>query len=152
MTGRQSPSGINANREQARSYGQWFQRDWLPAWLLAMAIALLSSAAWADNAVPKPVITIENPGECVAPPEVIRRTHMDLLKHQRDKTLREGQRGAKISLNGCIECHASKRNASVLGSNENFCQGCHAYVAVKLDCFECHQPRTGMIKAAGVKP
>ncbi|TRZ65398.1 MAG: Hdr-like menaquinol oxidoreductase cytochrome c subunit [Rhodocyclaceae bacterium] len=116
-------------------------------------IALLCLAAPVSIAgVPKPVLTIENPGECVAPPEVIRRTHMGLLQHQRDKTLREGQRGARISLNACINCHASKSTGSVLGSNENFCQGCHAYVAVKLDCFECHQPRTGIAKATGVKP
>lgn len=116
-------------------------------------IALLGLAApIAVAAVPKPAITIENPGECVAPPEVMRRTHMDLLKHQRDETMHKGQRGAKNSLNACIECHASKKTGSVLGSNENFCQGCHAYVAVKLDCFECHQPKTGMIKTVGAKP
>ncbi|MCX7174717.1 MAG: Hdr-like menaquinol oxidoreductase cytochrome c subunit [Proteobacteria bacterium] len=120
--------------------------------LLVVALAVLAMPAYAGQGVPKPMLTIENPGECVAPPEVIRRTHMDLLKHQRDKTMHEGQRGTKSSLNACIECHASKKTGSVLGGNENFCQGCHAYVAVKLDCFECHQPRTGMIKAAGVKP
>ena len=124
--------------------------------LLLLLVAVMASPAYAGQGVPKPALTIENPGQCVAPPEVIRRTHMDLLKHQRDKTLREGQRGAAgdklASLNACIDCHASKKTGSVLGSNENFCQGCHAYVAVKLDCFECHQPKTGMIKAAGAKP
>ncbi|MDD5175585.1 MAG: hypothetical protein PHQ05_04085 [Sterolibacterium sp.] len=121
-------------------------------WLLATAIAAFSSVTWAEVPVPKPAVTIENPGECVAPLEVIRRTHMDLLKHQRDKTLRYGEHGAKIKLNGCIDCHASKKTGSVLGSQENFCQGCHAYVAVKLDCFECHQPKNGMVKSAGAKP
>jgi hypothetical protein len=28
----------------------------------------------------------------------------------------------------------------VLGEG-GFCQGCHSYAAVTLDCFECHQPR-----------
>ncbi|MEK7738247.1 MAG: Hdr-like menaquinol oxidoreductase cytochrome c subunit [Pseudomonadota bacterium] len=121
---------------------------------LAIVLGLSAWAAVADSGrIPKPIVKIERPGECVAPPEVIRRTHMDLLQHQRDKTVREGQRGAgggkSVSLNGCIDCHASKATGSVLGSNENFCQGCHAYVAVKLDCFECHQPKTGMIKSAG---
>ncbi|TRZ66213.1 MAG: Hdr-like menaquinol oxidoreductase cytochrome c subunit [Rhodocyclaceae bacterium] len=120
--------------------------------LALLALAVLAMPAYAGQGVPKPLVTIEQPGECVAPPEVIRRNHMDLLKHQRDKTLRDGQRGAKTSLNACIECHASKKTGSVLGSNENFCQGCHAYVAVTLDCFECHQPKTGMVKAAGAKP
>ncbi len=118
--------------------------------LLLLFLAALALPVYAGGGhVPKPVVKIEQPGECVAPPEVMRRTHMDLLKHQRDKTLREGQRGAKNSLNGCIDCHASKVSGSVLGSNENFCQGCHAYVAVKLDCFECHQPKTGRVKSAG---
>ncbi|MFA7269640.1 MAG: hypothetical protein WC073_09885 [Sterolibacterium sp.] len=117
-------------------------------------LSLVASLAFAE--VPKPVIAIENPGECVAAPDVMRRTHMDMLKHQRDKTLRFGEHGAKegksVSLRGCIECHASKKTGSVLGSSENFCQGCHSFVAVKLDCFECHQPRTGLVKSAGVMP
>jgi len=118
---------------------------------LAMLAALATPAAFAESGrVPKPVIDIANPGQCIASPEVMRRTHMDLLKHQRDKTLREGERHAKISLNGCIDCHASKNNGSVLGTKENFCQSCHTYAAVKLDCFECHQPKAA--KIAGVKP
>jgi hypothetical protein len=26
----------------------------------------------------------------------------------------------------------------VAASDTNFCQSCHTYAAVKLDCFECH--------------
>jgi hypothetical protein len=99
----------------------------------------------------KPVVEIANPGKCVAPAEEMRRNHMEMLKHQRDRTMRSGIRGEPASLNACIECHASKKTGSVLGSNENFCQSCHSYVAVKLDCFECHQPKAGF-KAAGVRP
>lgn len=118
---------------------------------LLLAFAMLALPALADSArVPKPVIAIANPGQCIASPEVMRRTHMDLLKHQRDKTMHEGERHAKVSLNGCIECHASKTNGSVLGTKDNFCQGCHSYAAVKLDCFECHQPKAA--KIAAIKP
>ena len=99
----------------------------------------------------KPVIEIANPGKCVAPPEEMRRNHMEMLKHQRDLTLREGIRGTKVSLNGCIECHASKKTGSVIGGNDNFCQGCHAYAAVKLDCWDCHQPKAGY-QATGATP
>ena len=99
----------------------------------------------------RPVIEIANPGKCVAPVEEMRRNHMEMLKHQRDRTMRSGIRGEPASLNACIECHASKKTGSVLGSGENFCQGCHSYVAVKLDCFECHQPKA-KFKAAGLKP
>ena len=99
----------------------------------------------------QPAIEIANPGNCVAPVEEMRRNHMEMLRHQRDRTLRQGIRGEAVSLNACIECHASKKTGSVLGANDNFCQGCHSYAAVKLDCFECHQPKAGF-KAAGVKP
>jgi len=106
----------------------------------------------AHAGVPKPSATIESPGtQCVAPPEEMRRNHMEMLKHQRNLTLREGIRGTKVSLNGCIECHASKKTGSVVGGNDNFCQGCHAYAAVKLDCWDCHQPKAGY-QATGAKP
>ncbi len=118
----------------------------LTAWFAA------AGTACAGEGVPKPNIVIENKdGQCVAPPEEMRRNHMEMLKHQRKLTLREGVRGSKVSLNGCIECHASKKTGSVIGSDDNFCQTCHAYAAVKLDCWDCHQPKAGH-KATGAKP
>ncbi len=120
-------------------------------YLLLAALVAAAGFAFAGE-VPKPVVTIENPGQCIRPVDEMRRNHMEMLKHQRDLTLRQGVRGAKVSLNACIECHASKKTGSVLGSDENFCQTCHSYMAVKLDCFECHQPKTGMAKAGAVKP
>jgi DnaJ-class molecular chaperone len=117
--------------------------------LLAAALALPVQA----GEVPKPAVKIENPGSCIRPAEEMRRTHMDLLKHQRNLTMREGVRGGakSASLNGCIECHASKATGSVRGSKEAFCQGCHEYAAVSTDCWDCHQPKTGY-KATGAKP
>jgi hypothetical protein len=79
--------------------------------------------------------------KCVKDEAYMRRNHMDMLKHQRDETMRKGIRTTQYSLKNCIECHASKKNNSVIGSNENFCQSCHSYVAVKLDCFECHSSK-----------
>ena len=117
---------------------------------IALALPLLQAAHAGE--VPKPSAAIESPGtQCVAPPAEIRRNHMEMLKHQRDLTLREGIRGTKVSLNGCIACHASKKTGSVIGNNDNFCQGCHAYAAVKLDCWDCHQPKAGY-QATGAKP
>ena len=46
-------------------------------------------------------------GSSGAPPEVMRRTHMEMLKHQRDETVHGGVRGARASLVGCVDCHAS---------------------------------------------
>ncbi|MBS4097161.1 MAG: hypothetical protein KGZ83_10055 [Sulfuricella sp.] len=79
--------------------------------------------------------------KCVRETEFMRRNHMDLLKHQRNDTMRKGIRTTQFSLKGCIDCHASPVNNSVIGTNDNFCQGCHSYAAVKLDCFECHSSK-----------
>lgn len=116
-----------------------------------VAVSPAPTFAGEGGRTPQPVIEIANPGKCVAPVEEMRRNHMEMLKHQRDRTLRQGIRGEPTSLNACIECHASKTTGSVLGGKENFCQSCHSYVAVKLDCFECHQAKA-KFKAAGLKP
>lgn len=79
---------------------------------------------------------------CVAPTEIMRRNHMDFLKHERDETVREGIRGAKFSLSGCVDCHAStdeKGKSVPVTDKGEFCQTCHGYVAVELPCFQCHR-------------
>jgi hypothetical protein len=103
---------------------------------------LISGAVHAGEAstsrVAQPVIEAARGGQCVADPAFMRRNHMVLLKHQRDDTLRGGIRTGQYSLKACIDCHASKTTNSVAASDTNFCQSCHTYAAVKLDCFECH--------------
>jgi hypothetical protein len=118
--------------------------------LLIGVLPWLTFAVQAAEGVPKPAIKIATEGKCIAPTEEMRRNHMDMLKHTRDKTMRQGIRGEKASLNECIGCHASKSTGSVLGK-DHFCESCHAYAAVKLDCWDCHQPKAGY-KATGVKP
>ncbi len=88
-----------------------------------------------------PVIEPARSGVCVEPPDVMRRNHFEYLKHQRDETVHGGIRGAKYSLKTCINCHASSVTNSVAVAKENFCVSCHNYVAVKIDCFECHSSR-----------
>jgi len=108
---------------------------------VALAAMALNVALGADADMPKPAIVIADPASrCIAPNDVMRRTHMNLLKHQRDRTLRQGIRGEKASLNACVACHASKTGGSVLGT-DGFCQSCHSYAAIKLDCFECHSAK-----------
>jgi hypothetical protein len=91
-------------------------------------------------------------GKCVQDEEFMRRNHMVLLKHQRDETMHKGIRTTKYSLKSCVDCHASPKNNSVIGTNDNFCQGCHSYAAVKLDCFECHssKPKAATNAPAGI--
>ncbi len=77
--------------------------------LLAALAAGAVLAADPAGRTPRPVVEKAAAGtQCVAPPEVMRRSHMDFLKHQRDDTVHGGIRGAKFSLKGCIECHASQ--------------------------------------------
>jgi hypothetical protein len=118
--------------------------------IIGALLALMTVPAAAE--VPQPDIVIANKdSKCIAPLGEMRRNHMKMLKHQRELTLREGILGAKVSLRGCIECHANKTNDSVIGSDKNFCQTCHDYVAVKLDCWECHQPKANY-QATGAMP
>ncbi len=119
--------------------------------LVGLAAALLLTPLLAAAGTPMPQLKIENPGSCIAPVPEMRRNHMEMLKHTRDRTMRQGIRGEKASLNECINCHASKTTGSVLGPG-GFCQECHAYAAVKLDCWDCHQPKAGNPQAVGVKP
>jgi hypothetical protein len=100
-----------------------------------------------------PVLDRARSGPCVEDPAVMRRTHMDLLRHGRDDTVHHGVRDRKQAFAGCVDCHASRSDGKVIGSERHFCQGCHAYAAVKLDCFECHSPNAReAAKIAGVAP
>lgn len=108
---------------------------------VAAAALLAASCAGAfaqDTRTPRPVIEPAQGGECVADPAFMRRNHMELLKHQRNDTVRAGDRAGKFSLQACIQCHASVKTNSVVQAETNFCVSCHSYAAVKIDCFECH--------------
>lgn len=114
--------------------------------LLALVFLLLVNAAIfaaetvtpTQGRVPKPVLEAGKGDQCVAETEWMRKNHMTLLLHRRDETVHKGIRTKQFSLQNCIECHASQKTNSVIGSNQNFCQSCHSYTAVKMDCFECH--------------
>ena len=117
--------------------------------LLALAGAALAVSADGVNVsrvpVPKPAIPAAAGEKCVEDTATMRRDHMEMLLHQRDRTVHDGVRTTRHSLANCVNCHASKETGRVTGSKDAFCEGCHAYAAVKLDCFECH---TDKAKAA----
>mgnify|MGYP003702300295 len=78
---------------------------------------------------------------CVEPTEFMRRNHMEVIKHQRDETVHNGIRSTKHSLAGCIDCHVSTGPDSLpvpVDSDGQFCNDCHAFAAVRLNCFDCH--------------
>ncbi len=117
---------------------------------LSACLALASAAlAFASDRVPKPVINIDKPGKCVEDTATMRREHPDMLKHQRDLTVHEGIRTREHSLKECVGCHASRKTGSVLGEN-GFCQSCHDYASVRLDCFGCHASKPKLTN--GAKP
>ena len=90
--------------------------------------------------VPRPVHAEGQGDKCVEPTEEMRRNHMEKILHQRDKTMHQGIRTTQYSLKNCIDCHADPKTNSVLGK-DGFCESCHRYAAVQIDCFSCHNPQ-----------
>ena len=105
---------------------------------LVAALLLAGSAAGLAALAAGPSLDPARAGPCVEDPKLMRRSHPDFLKHGRDDTVRKGIRGIRHSLAACVDCHASRADGRVLGSERHFCQGCHTYAAVKVDCFDCH--------------
>jgi hypothetical protein len=114
----------------------------------AAALLLAGSAAGVVAAAAGPALDAARAGPCVEDPKVMRRSHPDFLKHDRDDTVRRGVRTLKHSLSSCVDCHANASDNRVLGSDRHFCQGCHAYAAVKVDCFDCHASTARPAKTA----
>jgi hypothetical protein len=116
-----------------------------------MRLAVLVLAVWACSATAAsllPPIERATRGEhCVEPASVMRREHMNLLRHQRDETVHGGIRGAKYSLKDCVACHASAKTGSVAAGDGDFCVSCHRYAAVQVDCFECHTGKPPTVAA-----
>ncbi len=125
---------------------------WIRTVLMALAVVLANSGAWAagGGGTPRPVIEPANAGSvCVETTETMRRRHPEFLKHQRDETVHGGVRGAKHSLKACVDCHASVKTSSVAKAETNFCVSCHNYAAVKIDCFECHTSQSSKLARQG---
>ncbi|NQV82410.1 MAG: Hdr-like menaquinol oxidoreductase cytochrome c subunit [Rhodospirillales bacterium] len=126
---------------------------WLPKLSLNFVLAAVFVIGLAAGLVTAPVeaaeggrVFVPSPpkgkgNQCVRDTAFMRANHMNLLLHQRDETMRKGVRTKQYSLKECIACHAVPGNDGQPVSYEdpkNFCRSCHDYVAVKLDCFECH--------------
>lgn len=110
--------------------------------LVPALLALTLSAPALAGGVPKPDIPKAVKGEqCVEDTAVMRRNHMDYLRHHRDDALREGIRTEKYSLKACLDCHVEPAGSTQAAQGEHFCKSCHAYAAVHVDCFECHNTR-----------
>lgn len=115
--------------------------------VLALCLSAPAIAAGSGR-VPLPSLPAAKGEQCVEDTDVMRRRHMDFLMFHRDKTLREGIRTPKHSLKACLGCHAAGE-----GQDQPFCKSCHAYVGVKLDCFECHtnQPERSSVQKSATE-
>lgn len=124
--------------------------------LVAMVIAFLvtatlsiSPALAGDSLLPS---YPQGKGEqCVEDTGVMRRRHFEFILHQRDDTMHKGIRTKQHSLKNCISCHASKNDAGEylpINAPGQFCESCHSYAAVTIDCFECHRTTPGDAAAA----
>jgi hypothetical protein len=111
----------------------------LIASLVVLCCCCASAGATESYGMPK--LDIGKGGQCVEEPQWMRKNHMQVLLQQRNETVHKGIRDGKYSLKNCIECHASLRDDSVIGRADSFCEGCHRYEAVKIDCFECHSSK-----------
>jgi len=124
-------------RARRRATGLAFVLGCVLCGVLGGALPAIAAEGPASR-VPKPVVAISAPGQCVEDTQFMLRNHMEILKHHRDQTVHQGVRTTQHSLANCVACHASKATGRVTGSKDAFCESCHRFAAVTLDCFECH--------------
>lgn len=120
---------------------------WLATLVAAMSLAAPAIAAESAPKVPYPHVKAHRGDKCVEPTDVMRRNHMEFILHQRDETMHKGIRTKQHSLKNCVNCHADPATDSVLGK-DGFCQSCHNYAAVTIDCFSCHTDKRSNSAAA----
>ena len=113
----------------------------LTAKVFSVIVFVLFGAAVLQADIPRPEFPRGKGASCVEPNDVMRRDHFRFLLHQRDDTVHLGIRSRKYSLTGCIDCHTTQKEDGQyvpINAEGQFCQSCHAYAAVKIDCFSCH--------------
>ena len=109
-----------------------------------IGFTLVSTSALAETPFP----TVHEPSDeslkCIHDEDEMRRNHMNYILHERDETMHEGVRNEPGSLVACIDCHVepnAQGEIADIDSNEYFCNSCHQYASVQIDCFQCHADR-----------
>ncbi|MCU7809756.1 MAG: sulfur reduction protein DsrJ, partial [Candidatus Thiodiazotropha sp. (ex Notomyrtea botanica)] len=93
--------------------------------ILLAGLLLSAMSAFGESAFVTKGSKAASLDSCVAPTNIMRRNHMDFLKHGRDDTVRDGVRGLEYSLSECIDCHASTSQsgkAMPVDAKGEFCQ------------------------------
>lgn len=115
---------------------------------LALLLVILTAPFWhgalAHTRGASPAIPAAKGAHCVRPRQWMIKNHMKLLMQLRYEAVHEGIRYKGESLPGCMNCHVSRlangKYPSVT-SKKFFCNACHDYVGVRIDCFSCHSNR-----------
>jgi len=104
----------------------------------------MSTSALAETPFPAVHEPSDESKQCIHDEDEMRRNHMKYILHERDETMHEGIRNEPESLANCINCHVEPdANGDIAGieSDQHFCNACHQYAAVQIDCFQCHADR-----------
>ena len=110
--------------------------------LACVGVVAFSPVQAGDRLLPE--IPAAKGDRCVEPTEVMRRRHMQFLLDQRDLTVHDGIRTEKHRLVNCIGCHVQPRPDGGYPRHtdaDHFCESCHRFSSVKMDCFQCHADR-----------
>ncbi len=124
-------------------------RRFLRLMYVLIGFTLLSTSALVGTAqaeTPFPTVqkASDEGAECIQPKHEMRRNHMEYILHQRDITMHDGIRTETDSLAKCIDCHVEPNEDGEVVDHDNkdhFCNGCHQYASVQIDCFQCHADR-----------
>lgn len=106
---------------------------------LILFIGLITYPFWHNGLPDKPAPKVQSGQiQCVESAEWMKANHMKLLDQWRHSVVREQDR-SYTSTSGkvfnkslsktCLNCHSNKTE---------FCDSCHTYASVKLNCFGCH--------------
>ncbi|MBF0560542.1 MAG: Hdr-like menaquinol oxidoreductase cytochrome c subunit [Alphaproteobacteria bacterium] len=109
--------------------------------LAVLMVTLLGVASATAGDGPLPTIPKGMGDHCVADTQFMRRNHMEMLKHHRVETMRDGIRTRTYSLANCFTCHVVKGadgKPVTIRNPAHFCNACHEYAGVRPDCFDCH--------------
>lgn len=111
----------------------------------ALLAVVLTAATASFAGVPSPDIPKGQGEACVKPTDDMRKNHMEYLLHKRDDTMHQGIRtdvsSGGYSFTDCMNCHAVMDENKMpvnYKDDRHFCNSCHSYAAVKIDCFDCH--------------
>lgn len=122
---------------------------------LIIAAFLICGSAASLAGIPVPEIPQGKGEACVKPTDDMRMNHMKYIQHKRDETMHKGirtdVRSGSYSFKDCMNCHAvlGADNQPVNYKDEkHFCNSCHTYAAVNIDCFQCHVSTPAKEKSA----